>query len=177
MKIFPYEKWVLLTALSREDILETLVANTSKFTLENAFGERGTTLFWGTVNEKRIKLFRNINCNANTIRRRNSFVPIIKVDLNQNFYGSEITFTFRLAIFVAIFMFFWLSGILFYIFLSNTVLNGDIVISSFPQNPIFSMENLAPMGMALFGMLLVSVPFWIEVKKAKHLLEEIFEQV
>ena len=93
------------------------------------------------------------------IRYRNSFLPRIHGQVDPAPAGSMITLSMTLHPFVAIFMLFWLSF--------TGVGAWQAVNTSQGQDPTV----LVPIGMFIFGIMLVTLGFFPEAIKARRLIE------
>ena len=158
MKILPFEEIIFHTALSKNHVLKILSNNTGepihafKYTLDH------NKPFEGSVSEREFKVWR-------VIRYRNSFLPRLIGVIDEVDDGCNIKIQFRLHRFVSIFMIFWFSllGI------------GCLGLLLIIMGGEFNIFMIIPFGMFLFGAFLTILPFKYEVKKAKQILNKIFE--
>jgi len=102
-------------------------------------------------------------------RTRNSSRPVIVGDIVRVPNGSEIRVRMRLEVFAAAFMAIWLGGLisiaagLFFHGLKHGFTSG-----SRGGSPAVGLALVG--GMILFGYLMMSISFWVGVKKARALL-------
>ncbi|WP_000691820.1 hypothetical protein [Leptospira interrogans] len=154
MKIIPYEEYSLKSNLTVEEAISKLKANTEPNKL---FGS-GTKIFHGNINNDTFDICRIISY-------RNSFLPKIKGNIRSEANSIIIDIKMHLHPSVIVFMFIWFSGALLEFIVSTITLMSNL--SDFLQ------ELLISLGMLAFGIGLFTIPFWIEVKKAKQELEKI----
>lgn len=158
-KILPFEDCSLETKLKGKEIHERLSDLTDTesgfFKFKSTFKKRSENKFEGKITENSFEIRR-------IIRYKNSFLPNISGTIEEFFIGTNIHIKFRLPIFIIIFMCIWLGGVL----LGLTIM----FLVKAPYTMIF-----IPCVMLLFGVGLFTIPFKIEVRKAKELLKEILE--
>jgi hypothetical protein len=154
MIILPYEKITLRTALDSQQILGRLEAEVdfSKQTLalrwSRMFSNDPHKFFAGTIDGSNFKISRIINY-------RNSFLPVIIGKIE----GSTVEITLRTAIFINIFMAFWLGAA------------GYAAVYEFNH---YQHKSFLPPGlMFLFGLLLWLICFRVEAEIAKKKLKAI----
>jgi hypothetical protein len=131
--------------------LEKAVAQRKPFSLAGIF-KGNEQPYRGEIFEDSFKIIRNIGY-------RNSFVPIIKGKIIDNYPGTVIEVKMRMMIFVYIFMLVWFGGISIGLMFA---LKGAILAA------------IVPLGMLAFGYLIVMVGYKYEVNKAKKFLVNLF---
>ncbi|MFQ3856836.1 hypothetical protein [Leptospira kirschneri] len=154
MKIIPYEKYSLKSNLTVEEAISKLKANTEPNEL---FGS-GTKIFHGNIYNDTFDICRIISY-------QNSFLPKIKGNIRSEANSIIIDIKMHLHPFVIVFMFIWFSGLLLEFIVSTIALMNNL--------SDFLRELLIFFGMLTFSIGLCTIPFWIEVKKAKQELEKI----
>lgn len=158
MKFLPYERLKIVTSLSREEILKRL---------ENAIEPKrhfrlfasGTKPYQGSVEGSHFEVSR-------IIRYRNSFLPIIKGDVQSEISGSTVYITMHPHIFVTAFMILWLGAVGFF-FLAFLY---SFVSSSTNPSIVF-----IPGGMFVFGYGMFLGGFKFESIKSKKFFRELLE--
>jgi hypothetical protein len=164
-KLLPFETLVYHSTLSREDLITRL---------ENEI-EAEKPFKFGVFNRSYSKPYiGKIQCNTFEIKRvidyRNSFLPIIKGQIQTHTNGSKIDVKMNLVGIVKFFMIFWLAGVL----LSCLVTIYDVVVKNgFDDESGFFM--FIPFLMLIFGAVMVSVGFKVESKKSIKDLEQILK--
>ena len=99
------------------------------------------------------------------VNYRNSFLPRIKGRITNDYNTTTIEITMQLHKFVLIFMGVWLIGVLSFFIIS-------LISNSFEN---LKLLDIMPLGMLIFGVLLMYVPFTMECGKSEKDLEEMFE--
>ena len=148
MKILPFEKYEIRSKKSIDELCALIDQSCESWGY--SFSATNKPLL-GKRQDKTFKLYR-------TIKYRNSFLPIAFGEIFEENGTSVIKITLKMNIFVMFFMLFWLSFILF----------GAISTLSKGQGIVV----LFPLGMFLFGYLMVQGGFWFEVPKLKKLIYE-----
>src|SRR5207248_141730 len=115
--------------------------------------------FQGTFTPQGFKITR-------IIHHRNSFLPVILGEIVRGPLVTTVHVKMRLHRFVAGFTAFWFVGVLCGI--------GAVLATIFSHRPQLSPMLLIPVGMLVFGTVLVSASFWFEAKKQKPLLIQMF---
>ena len=163
--ILPFEKYTLISDLSIEEIMKRLEKNID---LDN------TPRFFG-INSSSGKPYKG-KCSENTfsitrvINYRNSFLPLIKGEMSVYLNETRINITMRPVLSVLIFASIWLGivGIVAVFFL----------LAAFPpsgDSDITFPFVLIPLGMFIFGTLLITLSFNAESKKARTFLADLFQ--
>lgn len=99
------------------------------------------------------------------IHYRNSFLPKIKGRISSNYNTTTIEVTMQLHKYVSVFMVIWLSIALFSLVTS-------LISITLSELELFDM---IPLGMVIFGVLFMYIPFNIECRKSKKDLQRMFE--
>ena len=157
MKIFPVEKFEIETTMPVPTILAALgnTVEPRKWKWFRPWFDEGKK-FEGRYSDNGFKIMRILNW-------RNSFQPVIVGTFCSNTAGTTIKVTMRLHRFVAAFMCAWMG---FPLFELMTSLKSSVQLS----------ELFGPLVMIIFGVALVSICFWTEVKKSKPLILEFFSR-
>lgn len=122
----------------------------------------GTKVFQGNVYDSNFTISR-------IILYKNSFLPQIKGSINTDTDSTTIGIKMYLHPFVIVFMILW-----FLVVTVGCFASAIAFVNSLNQGNAFRPEVLIPFGMLAFGICLCTVPFWIEVKKARNELDRIF---
>lgn len=167
IKYLPFESYILETKLSTTEVRARLEAN-----IESRLGIRTNRLLSNTGKPYEGKMTNDSFEISRVINYRNSFLPIIKGSIDTYLGKTRITIKMRMAMFVMVFMLFWL-GIVGLVCLGILIM-GIIQFREALQQG-FSPVILIPFGMFLFGSLLVSFGFKAESKKAKTFLNDLLQ--
>lgn len=116
--------------------------------------------FEGEVHEAGFKVMR-------IIHYRNSFLPVILGEVRPEGPGTAVRVQMRLAHFISAFMVVWFSGVL---------LGMLAVIMALSAGQPAWGGLLAISGMLAFGVALVLLPFWYEVRQARPILRDLLER-
>jgi hypothetical protein len=167
--ILPFENYVLTTKLSSEEVLKRVADNIQQKKSFNSstFNRNYTKPYTGQIIGMTFTMNRNINY-------RNSFLPVIAGQITTYPGQTQINIKMRPAIFVLIFISFWL-GIVGLVCL-GTLLIGLLQFRQILQNG-FSPMILIPFGMFAFGCLLTHFAFKGESKNSKEFLATLLESV
>ncbi len=165
--ILPFEKYILRTSLSKEEVLKKIADNIQQEQkLKISFlGEDFSKPYSGKIIDNTFSMSRNINY-------RNSFLPFIKGSILNSNGKTEINIIMRPILPVLIFISIWMSivGIVCISILTVGILN----FNEFSINE-FSPAILIPFGMFLFGFLLTYFAFKTESKITKQFLENLLK--
>lgn len=157
MPLIPFDRFDVESPLPAEELSSRLAGSVEpKRWLRSGRGERP---FEGTVeDEGRFRIQR-------VIGYRNSFLPTLAGTVERTPGGSRIRGTMTMSPLVGIFIVIWLLGVLFFA--------SPFLIA--PREAAASPDPLwvAPVGMFLFGWLLVSGAFTFESRQAHRLLRQI----
>src|SRR5215813_12578721 len=149
-KFIPYEKYVLFTNLTSEQVLKVISEMLGSQNYADA-------LYKGGINGNTFKATRHI-------KGRNSFLPIIRGNISATSNRTEITITMTLPITTVIFLLVWIGvtgvGCLKVLFPSLFNLTEE-------DKPIWFL----PFLFLLIGYLLTTFSFKSESKKSKEFLE------
>ena len=166
MILLPYEKFQIDTFLSPIEArkrIESIVVPTPSFgtrfvnSLNNMFKKSGADQFIGKIDDQGFRLRR-------LIYYRNSFLPVVKGRFQQGSAGTKVDVTMTLHPAVMVFMLIWFGGLG-----TMGVIPMFVVLSTG-----FRPELLIPIGMFLFGWLMVQFGFVFEARKAKKILSQLF---
>jgi len=161
VKIFPYAQYLIKCHLTTEQIISKLSDNTEPSKMFSL--GRGSKVFKGRVESNDFKISRSIGY-------RNSFLPVINGTLVPCGETVDIHIKMHLHPSVIVFMFVWISIVLVALVASTVAFFRDLEQGSPTEFQLLTM----PYAMLLFGILLCTVPFWLEVKRAKYELDRIF---
>ena len=157
-KYLPFESYVLTTQLSPQEVYKRLSDNIEPRKMYRffTFDKQPTKPYEGEIAVHSFRISRVINY-------RNSFLPIINGEILSFFGQTQIQIKMKPAIFVLIFMSFWLS-------MTGAACVG--ILFNIPQmtQSGFSPMLLIPFAMFIFGCLLSFFSFKIESKKSKAFL-------
>lgn len=163
--ILPFEKYTLICNLSIDEIIKRLEKNIDLDSTPRFFGTNSSSgkPYKGKCSESTFSITRVINY-------RNSFLPLIKGELSAYLNQTRINITMRPTLPVLVFSSIWLGivGIvaLFFILAAlSPPADSDIT---------FSLA-LVPLGMFIFGILLITLSFNAESKKARIFLADLFQ--
>lgn len=157
MKYLPFERITYSTSLSQQEIIKRLsdVVEPKKI----SFRRNYTKDYVGSVDTDSFDISRVINY-------RNSFLPQIYGNIQNNNYGTEIQVTMTLDGFVFLFTIGWcLMASSFFVFILMKGIRGEAI----------AVEFFIPLMMLLFMYGLTMAGFKIESKKSKEYLRKIFE--
>ncbi len=156
-KILPYDRYVLNTQLSVEDVMNKINGIIEPY---NVFRRSSGKQYMGTVTGYSFKIRRAINY-------RNSFLPMIKGTISANAGQTEVAIRMRPSIFSLIFMCIWLG-------LVGVICIGIVNLCLWHRH-LFSAPMLIPFGMFAFGYCLVMIPYKIESRISGKFLAELLE--
>jgi hypothetical protein len=163
MKFLPYERLKIMTALSSTEVLKRL---DNAIEPKRSFRFLGSSAkpYQGRVEASHFEVSRIIGY-------RNSFLPMIKGDVQSEISGCSIHITMHPHIFVTAFMIFWLGGVGFF-FLSFLY----SFVSSLTELQTTDLSLiLIPGGMFLLGYTMFLGGFKYESTKSKRFFRELFE--
>lgn len=169
-RFLPFEKYTIQTALSEEEVLERLqiitrTTDTIRFSFRKAVILRSNYEYNGEIHGKSFEIWRNI-------RYRNSFLPVIRGTVSSGSGGTEIRLSMRMNLFVMVFMGIWLS-------IAGLATLGSlsvVTIALLKFKPAsLNAFLLIPLGIFLFGYLLMLLAFKAEAKISRKDLNRIFE--
>ncbi len=151
MNILPFEKFTIKSKKCSNDLYHSIDQSHEPWKISFNYSRKTKPLF-GKRNGNEFKLFR-------AIKYGNAFLPIAYGKISSDKATSEIIVTLRLSYPVMVFCVIWLLFVLIIAFV--------ILFKS------FSFVSLAPLGMFLFGYLLMQIGFWVEAPKIKKILTDI----
>lgn len=163
-KILPFEELMYHSKLTKEELfihLQKEIEAEKSFGL-GAIGYSYSKPYVGKVFNNRFEIKRVINY-------RNSFLPVIKGEIQDAVNGSKVKIKLNLTDFVKVFMIVWLGGV----FLACIAVLINFIMNGFDPETGFII--FIPFGMLVFGIIMVSVGFKAESKKSKTDLEEILQ--
>lgn len=164
-KILPFEKLIYRSKLTKEELLAHL-QNEIEAEKPFRFGVYNFSYskpYIGKIYNNRFEIKRAINY-------RNSFLPVIKGEIQNDVNGSKINVKMNLVEIVKVFMIIWLGGVL--IACLATSYNLIFTNSSNSEGGLFI---LIPFCMLAFGILMVYFGFKTESRKSIKDLEEILK--
>jgi len=162
MRFFPSITEQFHSPLTPEQVAQQLRANLSpEFSWKDLFAAKSSAPFLGEVGNGSFAIQR-------VISYRNSWLPQIKglVQPAISGPGSMIEVRHQLHPFVLVFTLCWLAA---------TGLSAFTSLSLLLANRNFSFAALIPLGMFAFGLVLFTVPFWLEVRKSRPLLVQLLQ--
>jgi hypothetical protein len=165
--LLPFEKYVLATDLSVEEVLKRLAGcmqSESDYSW-SSFRRIYIKPYRGAVSGLTFRMIRNINY-------RNSFLPVINGRVTSMSGRTEVMISMRPAYFVLVFMAFWLG-------MTGLVCIGIIVagIAQFREilHNGFSPVVFIPFAMFAFGSGLTFFAFKAESKVSKQFLADLLK--
>ena len=158
MKFLPYERVKIITALSRDEVLKRLDNSIEPKRYFRQF-RPGTKPYQGSLEGSHFEVSRIIGY-------RNSFLPMIKGDVQTEISGCSVHITMHPNIFVTAFMVVWLGGVGFF-FLAFLY---SLLSASTDPSILF-----IPAGMFVFGYGLLLGGFKFESTKSKKFFRDLFE--
>ncbi|MCB2377214.1 hypothetical protein LGH70_06445 [Hymenobacter sp. BT635] len=157
MQLFPWITEQFYSALPSNQVIDQVQANLpGPFTWHSLFAAKASALFRGEVKANTFTLRR-------TISYQNSWLPQITgwVEPDTDAEGSIVILRHRVRPAVLTFGAVWFLGV---------VLAAIRPFWLTLATGIFAAELLIPLGMLTFGLVLFTGPFWLEVRKSRHLL-------
>jgi len=162
MKFLPYERLKIKTTLSSQEALKRLDNAIEPKRYFRLFGS-GTKPYQGKVEGSHFEISRIIGY-------RNSFLPMIKGDVQTEIGGCTIYISMKPHIFIIAFMIFWLGGI----GLAFLATLGPFVSSLGQISTADPSLLLFPGGMLAFGYALFLGGFKFESIKSKKFFKDLF---
>ena len=163
MKFIPYEHLKIKTRLSADEVskrLDEVIEPKRSF----RWFEANRKPYQGNIEGPSFEISR-------IIHYRNSFLPIIKGEIQPEMSGSSVHITMRPHGFIIAFMIVWLGGVGFFFFIMLVSF-----ISSMTQNNIRDAAVLLiPGGMFAFGYALLLGGFKFESIKSKKFFRDLFQ--
>ncbi|WP_303312514.1 hypothetical protein [Hymenobacter sp. BT730] len=157
MRFVPWVTEQFYTPLSPEELLQRLQENTApRLTWFKIFSFKPLKPFLGTVEINSFDIQR-------VIRYKNSWLPQIKgkIEPHQSNGGSLVLLRHHLHYSVLVFCIIWQAVVGFSVVSSigNLLTTGKL-----------NQELLSTLGMFAFGLILFTVPFWLEVQQSRPML-------
>lgn len=164
-KILPFEKLVYHSTLTKEELLAHLQ---NEIEAEKSFG-------FGAINHSYSKpyigkIYNNTFEIKRAINYRNSFLPKINGEIQNDINGSKISVKMNLVEFVKIFMIIWLGGVLI-----GCLATSYSIIFKNGLNSEGGLFMFIPFFMLIVGIVMVSFGFKAESKISIKDLEEILK--
>jgi|SRR5688572_7925814 len=165
MKFLPYERLLIHTTLSSEEVLKRLanVIEPERDSYTRLF-EGHTKPYQGSIVGSHFEISRIIGY-------RNSMLPVIEGDIQSESSGCSVYITMQPQVLIILFTIFWLGG-------SGLLLFGALVslVWSLIQPRIIDPSLvLIPGGLFVFGYVLFVGGFKFESIQSKKFLRELFE--
>ena len=163
MKFLPYEHFKIKTTLSSPEVLKRLDNVIDPKRHFRLFGS-GTKPYQGKIEGSHFEISRIIDY-------RNSFLPMIKGDVQAEMSGCSIHISMQPRALIIGFMIFWLGGVGFFFFVALGSFISSLARTS-PADPA-----LIPFlgGMFAFGYALLLGGFKFESIKSKKFFQELFD--
>jgi hypothetical protein len=163
MKFLPYERLKINTALSSEEVLKRLANVIEPKRYFRLFGS-STKSYQGNVDDSHFEISRITGY-------RNSFLPIIKGDVQSEISGCSVYITMHPHILVTAFMIFWLGGVgLFFLGFLYSLVSPLTQPHTTDPSLLF-----IPAGMLVFGYAMFLGGFKFESIRSKNFFRELFE--
>lgn len=162
MKFLPYERFRIRTVLSSQEVLKRLDTAIEPRRSFRSFGSREKP-YEGRLEGSHFEVSR-------IIRYRNSFLPMIKGDVESELSGCSISISMQPHILIIAFMIFWLGGVSF-VFLAAF---GSFVSSLGQTSTAAPSFLLVSGGMFVFGYAISLGGFKFESVKSKKFFQELF---
>jgi hypothetical protein len=160
MNFWPCESFDVQTSMSEEEVVGSIRSNIEP----RRFFRFGSNhkCFQGVINNNGFKISR-------IIHYRNSFLPLIVGSFRRGRDGMIVSINLALNPFTRTFMGVWFTMVALGLFGGvGSLLGGNI-----RDLPMF----LIPCGMLVFGWVMVLAGFWLEARKQKVMLIEMFKKV
>lgn len=167
-KYLPFEKYVLKTTLSEEEVRRRLVANVEiRSALLNSlrWSSSHSKPYEGKFDGNTFKVSRIINY-------KNSFIPVIEGRISTFLNTTEIHIKMRLHTFVKVFTIIWLSGVSVGCIAAASATVEELNKNKRPESLPFMF---IPFLMLAFGGVLFTVPFKIESKRSRKFFKDLLE--
>ena len=159
-KLLPVDAFEIETSYPIEALMRLLETQIEPQKLIRfRFGRRDHKPFQGDFSRDGFKMTR-------IIHYRNSFLPVIRGTFHPNVRGTTIVIKMTLHPLIIGFMAFWLGtiGSVAVSMLATTLVSSEVTFGA----------ALVPVGMFVFGCIMVYGGFWWEVNKAKTMLTQMF---
>jgi hypothetical protein len=163
MKFFPYERFKIKSHLSKSEAINRLNNVIEPKRYFRFFGSSEKP-YQGKIEDSHFEISRIIGY-------RNSFLPMIKGDIESEISGCSILISMQPQIFVVAFMIFWLGGVGFFFL----VILWSFISSLGQTSATDPSILLFPAGMFVFGYALLLGGFKFESVKSKKFFQELFE--
>ena len=163
MKFLPYERIKIKTRLGADEACKRLAATIEPKRSFRRF-EANHKTYQGNIEGYAFEI-------SPIIHYRNSFLPIIKGEIQPEMSGSSVHITMRPHGFVIAFMILWLGGVGFFFF----IMLASFISSMIQNNPGDASVLLIPGGMFAFGYALLLGGFKFESIKSKRFFRDLFQ--
>lgn len=164
-KILPFEKLIYRSNLTKEELLAHLQ---NEIEAEKSFGFGANNFSYSKPYIG--KIYNNTFEIKRAINYRNSFLPIIKGEIQNDINGSKINVKMNLVEIVKIFMILWLGGV----FIACLATLYTLIFTN-GLNSEGGFFMFIPFFMLGIGILMVYFGFKTESKKSTKDLEEILK--
>lgn len=164
-KILPFEKLIYSSKLTKEELL-THLENEIEAEKSFGFGAHNYSYSKPYIG----KIYNNTFEIKRVINYRNSFLPKINGEIQNDINGSKINIKMDLSEIVKVFMILWLGGVLL-----GCIATAYNIIFNDGLNSEGRFFMLIPFFMLIFGVVMVSFGFKAESKKSIKDLEEILK--
>lgn len=164
-KILPFEKLIYRSNLTKEELLAHLQ---NEIEAEKSFGFGANNFSYSKPYIG--KIYNNTFEIKRAINYRNSFLPIIKGEIQNDINGSKINVKMSLAEIVKVFMIIWLGGV----FIACLATLYTLIFTN-GLNSEGRFFMFLPFFMLAIGILMVYFGFKTESKKSEKDLEEILK--
>jgi hypothetical protein len=158
MRFWPSDSFEIETTLSLRETIALLDAHVEPKRLFRFFSDHKT--FEGQLAQDGFKITRIIS-------HGNAFLPVITGKFAAGQSGTTISIKMRIPVFAAAFMCFWFAGVGIGVF-------DTLVGLAMDQTPSVA-RCLIAFAMPILGYVLVVACFWPEAKRARRVLEEMFQ--
>ena len=164
-KILPFEKLIYSSKLTKEELL-THLENEIEAEKSFGFGAHNYSYSKPYIG----KIYNNTFEIKRVINYRNSFLPKINGEIQNDINGSKINIKMDPSEIVKVFMILWLGGVLL-----GCIATAYNIIFNDGLNSEGRFFMLIPFFMLIFGVVMVSFGFKAESKKSIKDLEEILK--
>ena len=167
LNFVPFEKYILTTKLSCDDIYKRLADNIEpKQNIQFfAFNRNSAKPYEGEISGNSFTMSRIIKYN-------NSFLPVIKGKISSIVGQTQIRIVMRPEMFFLMFGSLWMAIV--GLFCAGLLLAGFLNFKQIVEHG-FSPAFLIPFGMFIFGYLLISISFKKESKKSQQFLATLLD--
>jgi hypothetical protein len=154
MTFLPFETIIIETPLTKEDTIVNLAKNIEPAKTLRFLNKSDTKAFEGYLRGNEFEIKRIINY-------QNSFLPIIKGQIEVFGNVTRVKIDMRLHVAVIVFMMIWFGFV------------GLFFVAALINSDIFNETLLFPLGMLLFGYALTMGGYLFESHRSKRILKDI----